>query len=79
MGVLFGCVLRSDEGPALTGEALSRASFVGHDSSGIAFVGAEHVEVLKDAKPVGELLKDLDLGDLRARACIGHTLSLIHI
>ena len=72
MAVLFGCVLREEEAPGVAIAALRRASFVGHDSSGLAVIRDGELVVEKDAVGIDELAGRLDLGELRSRICIGH-------
>mgnify|MGYP003875252525 CR=1 FL=1 len=73
MGVLFGCISLSNRALAVSREALMRAAFVGHDSSGLAFVEDGELKLYKDAGPVEEFLRGVDADAHRARACIGHT------
>ena len=73
MGVLFGCSSLSDKALAISGEALAKASFIGHDSSGLAFVEGGELKLYKDAMPITALLKELDMNAHKARTCIGHT------
>ncbi len=72
MAVIFGCVLEEERAPELAAGALLKASFVGHDSSGLAAVTPDGLKVLKDAKKAPEFLEGLDLSGTRAKACIGH-------
>ncbi len=72
MCVLFGCSLKSENAPEIVGNALLNASFVEHDSSGLAAVLEGQLAIEKDVKPVEELLASLNLGELKAKACIGH-------
>ena len=72
MAVLFGCVLREEEAPEVAIAALKRASFVGHDSSGLAVIRDGELVVEKDAVDIDELAGRLDLGEFRSRICIGH-------
>ena len=72
MAVIFGCVLEERRALELAAEALLKASFVGHDSSGLAAITQDGLKVLKDARRAAEFLKGLDLSGVEARACVGH-------
>ena len=71
--MLFGCASLSDDALAISGEALAKASFVGHDSSGLAFIEGGELKLYKDAVSIEDLLKGIDIAAHRAKACIGHT------
>ena len=72
MGVLFGCTSRSGKASVISIEALAKASFIGHDSSGIAFVEHGKLDIRKDALPLESLLKTIDIATHETAACIGH-------
>ena len=72
MAVIFGCVLKERRALELAAEALLKASFIGHDSSGLAAITPDGLKILKDAERATEFLKGLDLSGMEARACIGH-------
>ena len=72
LGVIFGCVL--DEGDAVETvvEGLRRASFIGHDSTGLGAVSDEGLVVIKQGDTLESFLRSVDLSGLGARTCIGH-------
>jgi len=72
LSVLFGCALGDHHAPELVGSSLLKASFVGHDSTGIGAVVEEGLAIRKEAVRVGDFLASADLSGLRARACVGH-------
>ena len=72
MGVLFGCTSASGKALAISCGALAKASFVGHDSSGLAFVEGGKLVLHKDAVWVEQLLEGLDASAHATKACLGH-------
>lgn len=54
-------------------EGLKRMEFRGRDSSGLAFLIQDKIEVIKDAVPVDVLSKSYDLSSFKSDVVLGHT------
>jgi len=74
VAVLFACAIREGEAPELTLDALLRASFIGHDSVGLALVSNGRILLWRKAEPITEAVGELKEGAFPsgARACLGH-------
>ena len=74
MAVLLACAIADVRAPALLAEALRKASFVGHDSSGLAATSEGRLVVWKKPVPIEELLREFEgeISTTRASVCLGH-------
>ncbi len=71
MAVIFGCVLREEKAFEIAASALLRASFIGHDSTGLGLMTDEGLVLLKEAKRTEEFLRERAPGP-KARICLAH-------
>ncbi len=70
---IFGCILREGQAVKLINDGLKRLEYRGYDSTGVAVINNNQMEVRKDKGRIEEVVTSLHILDMPGKVGIGHT------
>ena len=70
---IFGCILREGQAVKLINDGLKRLEYRGYDSTGVAIINNNQMEVRKDKGRIEEVMSGLRILDMPGKIGVGHT------
>ena len=70
---IFGCILREGQAVKLINDGLKRLEYRGYDSTGVAIINNNQMEVRKDKGRIEEVMNGLRILDMPGKIGVGHT------
>ena len=70
---IFGCILREGQAVKLINDGLKRLEYRGYDSTGVAIINNNQMEVRKDKGRIEEVMNSLRILDMPGKIGVGHT------
>ncbi|MCW4013882.1 MAG: glutamine--fructose-6-phosphate transaminase (isomerizing) [Candidatus Bathyarchaeota archaeon] len=70
---IFGCILREGQAVKLINDGLKRLEYRGYDSTGVAIINNNQMEVRKDKGRIEEVITSLRILDMPGKIGVGHT------
>jgi len=70
---IFGCILREGQAVKLINDGLKRLEYRGYDSTGVAVINNNQMEVRKDKGRIEEVMNNLHILEMPGKIGVGHT------
>ena len=70
---IFGCIIREGEAVKLITDGLKRLEYRGYDSTGVAIIDNNEMDIRKDKGRIEEVVRDLRILEMSGKIGLGHT------
>lgn len=70
---IFGCILREGQAVKLINDGLKRLEYRGYDSTGVAIINNNQMEIRKDKGRIEEVMTSLRILEMPGKIGVGHT------
>ncbi len=70
---IFGCIIREGQAVKLIIDGLKRLEYRGYDSTGVAIIDNNEMEIRKDKGRIEEVVSSLHILDMQGKIGLGHT------
>ncbi len=70
---IFGCIIREGQAVKLINDGLKRLEYRGYDSTGVAVINNNKMDIRKDKGRIEEVVKGLHILDMQGKIGLGHT------
>ena len=70
---IFGCIIREGEAVKLITDGLKRLEYRGYDSTGVAIIDNNEMEIRKDKGRIEDVVRDLRILEMSGKIGLGHT------
>ncbi|TFH16672.1 glutamine--fructose-6-phosphate transaminase (isomerizing) [Candidatus Bathyarchaeota archaeon] len=70
---IFGCIIREGQAVKLINDGLKRLEYRGYDSTGVAVINNNKMEIRKDKGRIEEVVNALHILDMQGKIGLGHT------
>jgi glucosamine--fructose-6-phosphate aminotransferase (isomerizing) len=70
---IFGCIIREGQAVKLITDGLKRLEYRGYDSTGVALINENELEIRKDKGRIEEVVNELRILEMKGKIGLGHT------
>ena len=70
---IFGCIIREGEAVKLITDGLKRLEYRGYDSTGVAVIDNNQMDIRKDKGRIEEVVRNLRIPEMSGKIGLGHT------
>jgi glucosamine--fructose-6-phosphate aminotransferase (isomerizing) len=70
---IFGCIIHEGEAVKLITDGLKRLEYRGYDSTGVAIINDNLIDIRKDMGRIEPVVNDLNIMEMRGKIGMGHT------